>query len=129
MTNGVYVWPEGIVHYLEEHCLDLEGEEAFVESVLEGGDCRYDNDCCEKKEWKMWDETTSKPVDIGKEDLLWLRKYTTLYNYRCTNTNSDGDGDSNSNSNDSNDNNDNNDSNGQKNKYIYDDDDCKCAIM
>ena len=33
LTNGVYIWPEGLVHYIVDHGLVLEGEEAFVASL------------------------------------------------------------------------------------------------
>jgi len=73
LTDGRYVWPEGLIHYIEQHNV-IPRIEGFVEHMLayniEGGG--HDN-------LLMWDETIGEPIKIGKGDETWLRANTTLY--------------------------------------------------
>ncbi|MEU8103997.1 hypothetical protein AB0C18_09750 [Nonomuraea muscovyensis] len=58
-TDGVYVWPEGLSHYLKEHGVRLPSE--FVAHVMARIDVKTDGGTC-------WRTATMEQSDDGPKD-------------------------------------------------------------
>jgi hypothetical protein len=65
LTDGAFDWPEGLIHYVDEHCVRLPPE--FLRHVLEGGAQQPAGEDTQARntDWwaaqKGWDRTHSSP--------------------------------------------------------------------
>jgi len=79
ITDGVWVWPEGLGHYVGVHGVRL-GEE-FVKDVVERVRRRRRGKAKGEGEGrvKMWDEIEGVEMEVAKGDEAWLRVNSTIY--------------------------------------------------
>jgi hypothetical protein len=92
LTDGIYVWPEGLTHYLASHSLRLPNEDLIARALLreemsENTKHRH-KDCCffrcakltNSAERKMWDHELGEAVPLSSTMKSLLQSNTTLFN-------------------------------------------------
>lgn len=84
LTDGVFVWPEGLPHYLLEHSVCLPSE--FISHVLahfEFQQKAHNFDRRAESKLLEWDPTSGKPKAVQRETLIWILEntYIGLYHH------------------------------------------------
>jgi len=82
-TDGVWCWPEGLLHYVLVHKILLP--ENFICHIIENNSLRNWQSLEPKSKNKkmkdvlMWDPGFKSPVPIPQQQKYWLKKHSTIF--------------------------------------------------